>query len=140
MRLRAVAAAAAAALLAAPSSAPAGTGPAQPHIFFILADDYGFNDVGYHENAVSGPNPSGAQTTSAVAGAPATPTIDQLAREGCRLEMYYVQPLCSPTRTSLLSGRYAYTVGAAGGVITNGRPVRSLTLLSSLHTTLPMNL
>lgn len=57
MRLRALAACTAA-LLAAPSSAPS-TGPAHPHILFILADDYGFNDVGYHENAVSGPNPSG---------------------------------------------------------------------------------
>jgi arylsulfatase B/arylsulfatase I/J len=120
MRLRAVAAAAAAALLAAPSSAPAGTGPAHPHIFFILADDYGFNDVGYHENAVSGPNPSGAHTTSAVAGAPATPTIDQLAREGCRLEMYYVQPLCSPTRGTIMTGRYPSHTGIGPNVI---RPV-----------------
>ena len=89
MRLRALAACTAA-LLAAPSSAPS-TGPAHPHILFILADDYGFNDVGYHENAVSGPNPSGAQTTSAVAGA-------QLAREGCRLEMAATCSLCAPRR------------------------------------------
>ena len=79
MRLRALAACTAA-LLAAPSSAPS-TGPAHPHILFILADDYGFNDVGYHENAVSGPNPSGAQTTSAVAGAPSD-AHDRPARAG----------------------------------------------------------
>ena len=46
-----------------------------------------------------------------------TPTIDALAAAGVKLDAYYVQPLCSPTRTSLLSGRYAYTIGAAGGVI-----------------------
>jgi hypothetical protein len=64
--------------------------------------DYGFNDVGYHQNAVSGPNPQGLPTTNARAGAPATPVIDQLAAEGCKLEMYYVQPLCTPTRGTIM--------------------------------------
>lgn len=41
-----------------------------------------------HQNAVSGPNPSGESTTSPIAGAPTTPTIDELASEGCKLEMY----------------------------------------------------
>lgn len=39
------------------------------------------------------------------------------------LDAYYVNRLCSPTRTSLLSSRYAYTLGLAGGVITDGFPV-----------------
>ena len=40
-----------------------------------------------------------------------TPHIDRLAESGVRLEQYYVNFLCSPTRTSLMSGRYAYTLG-----------------------------
>ncbi len=60
----------------------------QPNIVFILADDYGFNDVGYHGSAIN------------------TPTLDALAAKGVKLENYYVQPICTPTRSQLLSGRY----------------------------------
>ena len=35
-----------------------------------------------------------------------TPTIDKLAAEGVKLENYYVQPLCTPSRSQLLTGRY----------------------------------
>eukprot|EP01047_Picozoa_sp_COSAG01_P029967 COSAG01_NODE_2072_length_8482_cov_27.042049_3_plen_284_part_00 len=64
--------------------------------------DYGYNDVGYHESKPSPANPGGLPTTSAVAGAPQTPFLDQLASESMRLEMYYVQPLCSPTRATIM--------------------------------------
>jgi arylsulfatase B len=53
----------------------------------------------------------------------ATPHLDRLAREGVVLDRYYVNQLCSPTRTSLVSSRYAYNLGLAGGVITNGHAV-----------------
>ena len=59
-----------------------------PHVIFILADDYGFNDVGYHGSEIK------------------TPNIDKLSGGGVRLENYYVQPICSPTRTQLMSGKY----------------------------------
>ena len=59
-----------------------------PHIVFVLADDLGWNDVGYHGSVIH------------------TPNIDKLAAEGARLENYYVQPLCSPSRSQLLSGKY----------------------------------
>lgn len=62
----------------------------QPNIIFVLADDLGFGEVGYH---------SGRQRRAL------TPTIDQLARTGVRLENYYVEPKCTPTRSQLLSGR-----------------------------------
>ena len=52
---------------------------------------------------------------------PPTPTIDKLALSGVRLEGYYVQKLCSPTRTALLSGRYSYTLGQETDVIVNGQ-------------------
>lgn len=63
----------------------------QPNILFILADDLGWNDVSYHGSEIR------------------TPNIDQLAAGGIKLENYYVQPICSPTRTQLLSGMYQVT-------------------------------
>ena len=59
-----------------------------PHVIFILADDYGYNDVGYHGSEIK------------------TPNIDRLSGNGVRLENYYVQPICTPTRSQLMSGRY----------------------------------
>lgn len=60
---------------------------AQPHIVFILVDDQGFRDVGYHGSEIK------------------TPTLDLLAAQGVKLENYYVQPLCSPSRSQLMTGR-----------------------------------
>ena len=60
----------------------------QPSIVFVLADDYGYHDIGYHESRIR------------------TPVLDQLASEGVKLENYYVQPICTPTRCQLMSGRY----------------------------------
>ena len=60
----------------------------QPHILLIIADDYGWNDVGFHGSEIE------------------TPTLDVLAAEGVKLNNYYVQPICTPTRSQLLSGRY----------------------------------
>ena len=59
-----------------------------PHIVLIVADDYGFNDIGYHGSEIR------------------TPNLDKLAAQGVRLENYYVQPICTPTRSQLMSGRY----------------------------------
>jgi hypothetical protein len=53
------------------------------------------------------------------------------------LESYYVNKLCSPTRTALLSGRYAYTLGQDDGVIVDGTPndlqLNLLTVADRLH-------
>lgn len=59
----------------------------QPHIIFILADDQGYRDIGYHGSEIR------------------TPTLDKLASEGVRLENYYVQPICSPSRSQFITGR-----------------------------------
>lgn len=58
-----------------------------PHIIFILTDDQGFNDIGYHNPDIR------------------TPTLDKLAAEGVKLENYYVQPICTPSRSQLITGR-----------------------------------
>lgn len=66
-----------------PSEAP----PQPPHIIFILTDDQGYHDVGYHGSDIE------------------TPTLDRLAAEGVKLENYYIQPICTPSRSQLLTGR-----------------------------------
>ena len=88
----------------------------KPHILFIVADDYGWNDVGYHQNNKSSANPDGNPTT-ATSGVIETPNIDLLASEGRKLENYYVQPLCSPTRSTIMTGRYPSKTGIGPAVI-----------------------
>lgn len=66
---------------------PPTSSPQQPHLIFILADDQGFRDVGYHGSEIR------------------TPTLDQLAMEGVKLENYYVQPMCTPSRSQFITGR-----------------------------------
>ena len=73
--------------------------PPQPHIVILLADDLGWGDVGFHGSKIG------------------TPNIDALAARGVRLEQFYVQPVCSPTRAALLTGRYPMRLGLQVGVI-----------------------
>ena len=76
----------------------------KPNILFIFADDYGFNDVGYHGSEIK------------------TPVLDKLAKEGVTLEKYYVQPICTPTRSTMLTGRYQIHTGLQHGVIEPAQP------------------
>jgi arylsulfatase A-like enzyme len=46
-----------------------------------------------------------------------TPNIDKLAETGARLEQFYVQPMCTPTRAALLTGRYPFRYGLQTAVI-----------------------
>lgn len=61
--------------------------PAKPNIVFIMDDDLGWADVAFH------------------GGNAPTPNLDKLAREGLELTHHYVAPVCSPTRTGLMTGR-----------------------------------
>ncbi|XP_071945721.1 arylsulfatase B-like isoform X2 [Antedon mediterranea] len=70
-----------------------------PNIVFILADDYGYHDIGYHQSAIK------------------TPVLDKLAAEGIKLENYYVQPICSPTRSQLMTGKYQIHTGLQHSII-----------------------
>jgi arylsulfatase B/arylsulfatase I/J len=67
----------------------------QPHVLFIVMDDLGFDDVGFRSG--SDYNVSGIRT----------PTIDALAADGIILNQYYVQDVCSPSRATFMTGRYA---------------------------------
>ena len=62
--------------------------PPRPNILLIVADDLGWSDVGWH------------------GGFGKTPHMDRLVREGVELDRHYVQPVCTPTRAALLTGRY----------------------------------
>ncbi len=87
------------ALLAACAPADKTADASRPHIVFLLADDLGWKDVGYHGSEIK------------------TPQLDALAASGVQLNHFYVQPVCSPTRSSLMTGRYPIRQGLQVGVI-----------------------
>ena len=76
----------------------------KPNILMFVIDDLGWNDTGYKGSDIP------------------TPTIDKFANEGIRLQQYYVQRVCSPTRSAIMAGRYPYHLGLASDVIHPGRP------------------
>ena len=69
----------------------------RPNIVIFLADDQGWGDLSCHGNT----NLS-------------TPNIDSLAREGTKLENFYVCAVCAPTRAEFLTGRYHFRTGVSG--------------------------
>lgn len=76
----------------------------KPNIVFILADDLGQRDLGCYGNPYF-----------------ATPNIDRLAGEGARFtDAYAACPVCSPTRASILTGRYPVRYGVTDWI--PGRP------------------
>ncbi|KAM4607432.1 arylsulfatase I [Polymixia lowei] len=80
-----------------------GSGP--PHLIFIMVDDQGYGDIGYHGSDIH------------------TPALDQLAEEGVKLENYYVQPICSPSRSQLMTGRYQIHTGLQHSIIRPRQPL-----------------
>ncbi|MEP3210621.1 MAG: arylsulfatase [Maribacter sp.] len=74
----------------------------RPNIVLILADDQGWGDLSMNGNVDIN-----------------TPNIDALAKNGASFENFYVQPVCSPTRAELLTGRHFTRTGvyktSAGG-------------------------
>lgn len=82
---------------------PSGAQPRNPpHVVYVVADDLGFADVGFHGSDI------------------ATPALDRLAAEGARLTQFYAQPLCTPSRAALMTGRYPLRYGLQTGVIPSG--------------------
>jgi arylsulfatase A-like enzyme len=89
---------------------------AHPNILLIVADDLGWSDVGWH------------------GGFSKTPHMDELVRTGVELDQHYVQPVCTPTRTALMSGRYPGRFGPHALAPSNLRamPLGTVTLASAL--------
>lgn len=98
----AVGLACASASLAAAERTGAG---AQPNIVYIVADDLGWKDVGFN----------GAADLR-------TPNIDKLAATGARFQQFYAQPMCTPTRAALMTGRYPFRYGLQTIVIPGPAP------------------
>jgi arylsulfatase A-like enzyme len=71
----------------------------RPNVIYIVSDDQGWKDVGYHGSDIK------------------TPSLDQLASTGTRLEQFYAQPMCTPTRAALMTGRYPFRYGLQTAVI-----------------------
>lgn len=102
----------AAALAAADEARP------KPNIVYILADDLGYADTGFN---------GGKEIR--------TPTLDKLVAGGTVLGSFYGQPVCSPTRSSLMTGRYVAHTGVYGVVKPHaewGLPLAERTLAQAL--------
>lgn len=68
--------------------------PTPPNVILIITDDQGYGDLGIHNN----PNIK-------------TPAIDAFARKSIRFNNFHVSPVCAPTRSSLMTGRYSLRTG-----------------------------
>ncbi|XP_064642730.1 arylsulfatase B-like [Lineus longissimus] len=89
----------------------------QTNIVFIVADDLGWNDVSWTNPDIISPN------------------LERMARAGIILNQSYVMPVCSPSRSCFMSGRFPYHTGMQYGVINSKQPYGlplNLTTLPSL--------
>jgi arylsulfatase A-like enzyme len=107
-----------AALLATTLCCSAYAAAPKPNIVFIMADDLGYADLSYHGSDIK------------------TPNIDKLANEGVRLDNFYGEPVCTPSRAALMTGRYPMRYGLQTLVIfpshTYGLATDELTLPQAL--------
>jgi arylsulfatase/arylsulfatase A len=82
-------------VVAIPAAFAEAAAPPRPNVILIMTDDQGWGDFGFHGN----PHLK-------------TPNLDRLAGESIELTQFYVSPVCTPTRASLMTGRYNYRTGA----------------------------
>ncbi len=90
----------------------------QPNVVLIITDDQGYGDLGYTGN----PHVK-------------TPVLDNFARESIRFNQFYVSPVCAPTRSSLMTGRFSLRTGVRdtynGGAIMAPEEVTIAEMLKS---------
>ena len=100
-------------LIASPGFAQQKT----PNIVIILADDLGWNDIGFHNSEML------------------TPHLDDLADKGIELKRFYVGSLCSPTRAGIMTGKYPDRFGlrnVVGPRAVGGLPTEETTIAELL--------
>jgi arylsulfatase A-like enzyme len=106
-------------LAAAAPALPAQRAPARPNLVLIFADDLGYGDLSCY----------GHPTIR-------TPNLDRMAAEGMRFTQYYsANPLCSPSRASLLTGRFHIRSGVNRVLFpwsTGGLPASEITIAQAL--------
>ncbi len=86
---------------------PASAQRSRPNVLLILSDDQGYGDLSCHGNKQI-----------------STPHLDRLAAESTEFTRFYVSPVCAPTRSSLLTGRYNVRTGVHG--VTAGKETMPL--------------
>ena len=93
------------------------TSASRPNVVLILTDDQGIGDIGYNGNPFV-----------------KTPNLDALAAKSTRFTSFYVSPVCAPTRSSIMTGKYSLKTGVYdtynGGAIMAAREV---TIAEILH-------
>jgi arylsulfatase A-like enzyme len=89
-------------LAALPTISEAQAADEKPNIVYIVSDDLGWKDVGYHGSDIK------------------TPNLDSLAKNGATLEQFYAQPMCTQTRAAIMTGRYPMRYGLQTAVIPQG--------------------
>lgn len=102
------------------TAAVASPSPTQPNVVILLADDLGWADVGFH---------TGCEIQ--------TPNLNRLAAGSTEIERFYSCPLCSPTRSALMTGRYPIRFGIQYTVVrpwlNDGLPVGEHTIAESFR-------
>jgi len=86
------------------ANAITATTSTRPNVVVIVADDMGHHDLSSMGSHIQ------------------TPNIDRLTTEGVKLDNYYVQPVCSPTRGALMTGRYPFRLGLQHENLVGYRP------------------
>jgi arylsulfatase A-like enzyme len=81
-------------LLAGQASSLASRVGRRPNVILFLTDDQAYGDLSHTGNKYL-----------------KTPNLDSVAKDGTELTRFYVSPVCSPTRASLMTGRYNYRTG-----------------------------
>lgn len=66
----------------------------RPNVVLVMTDDQGYGDLSIHGNKQL-----------------RTPNLDSIAKRGVEFTQFHVCPVCSPTRSSLMTGRYNYRTG-----------------------------
>src|SRR5262245_22920892 len=78
--------------------------PARPNIILVMTDDQGYGELGCHGNKII-----------------QTPNLDRMHGESVRFLDFQVSPTCSPTRTSLMTGRHEFRSGVTHTIMERER-------------------
>jgi arylsulfatase A-like enzyme len=91
--------------------------PARPNIILVMTDDQGYGEMACHGNPII-----------------KTPNLDRIHRESLRFTDFHVSPTCSPTRSSLMTGRHEFRSGVTHTILERERmSLKSVTIAQVLQ-------